>query len=131
MASYSVTQKHTSSKLDTYQESLWPLLPRVGKAEQGAMLLQAQAHTLTPALLPAQARRRFGDDRAHQGLGLSKNGNSLMEMGTGWMKTRVSEWGELLAWERGCKNIRTEFYSKKMLLTSETSCTGEVQTCCL
>lgn len=81
-----------------------------------------------PARLPVKAGRRSRDDRAPQGQGLGKRGKSLMEVGTGRTKPRVPERGELLAWEKVCKDIRTEFYSKKTLLTLETSRAGEVQT---
>lgn len=57
----------------------------------------------------------------------SARAESLMETGTGWTKSRAPEQGELLAWERICKDIRTEFYSKKILLTLETSWTEELQ----
>lgn len=90
------------------------------RAEPGKELCCSQhgptpESSVGPAHLPEEAGRRFRNDRALQGLGLGKSGKSLRETGIGWIKPRVPEPGELLAWERAYKGIRTEFHSRKCL----------------
>lgn len=72
-----VNQKPTSLKPDTYQEFLWSLLSRVGRAGHGPAA--ASPGTCPPAWEGERCRA----DRPHQGLGLGKNRKSLTEMGAG------------------------------------------------
>lgn len=117
-----VNQKHASLKLDTYQEFLWPPPCRVGSAGHGPA-----AASPGPVHLPGRLEVDSGLTDLTKGWGQART----RRVSWRWEKARpgqASERGELLTWEKVCKDIRTAFYPKKELLTLETFCTGEVQT---